>query len=140
VARLDPADEQRFFEGVTHASRFFMGDSDVHHALLELTRSLDEAGIPYAIIGALALGEYGYRRTTEDVDVLLTKEGLDAFKAAHLGRGYVERFAGSKNLRDTRHGVNIDVVIAGDYPGDGKPNPRRSPSAASALHCCHSRG
>jgi hypothetical protein len=36
-----------------------------------------------------------------------------------LGRGYVEKPAGSRSLRDTEAGV--DVVLAGEYPGDGKP-------------------
>ncbi len=110
-----------------------MGDSDLGQALAALTRALDDAGIPYAIIGALALNEYGYRRTTEDVDVLLTREGLAAFKQAYLGRGYVEKFPGSKGLRDPAHGVNIDVVLAGDYPGDGKPKPVRFPDPAVAA-------
>ncbi len=32
-------------------------------------------------------------------------------------------FAQSKNLRDTDGGVKIEFLIAGDYPGDGKPKP-----------------
>ncbi|HUH05688.1 MAG TPA: hypothetical protein VML75_27025 [Kofleriaceae bacterium] len=131
--RLDAQAEARFFASAEHASRFFMGDSDLHRALEELIRALDAARIPYAIIGALALGEYGYRRTTEDIDVLLTSDGLEAFKRAHLGRGYVEKFAGSRALRDTRHKVPIDVVLAGDYPGDGKPKPVCFPDPAEAA-------
>lgn len=42
---------------------------------------VDELGIPYAIAGALAANAHGHARTTEDVDVLLTREGLTAFKA-----------------------------------------------------------
>lgn len=40
-----------------------------------------------------------------------------------LGRGYVELFPGSKGLRDTIYGVEIDFVLSGDFPGDGKPKP-----------------
>ncbi len=75
-----------------------MAQSRVHRALRKLTQSLEQAGIPYAIVGAMALNEYGYRRVTEGVDVLLTMAGLTAFKAAYLGRGYVERFAGSRRV------------------------------------------
>lgn len=110
-----------------------MGESDVHQALERLVAALDDAGLPYALIGAMALNEYGYRRMTEDVDVLLSRESLAAFKQAHLGRGYVEKFAGSKGMRDTAAGVNIDVVLAGDYPGDGKPKPVRFPDPATAA-------
>jgi hypothetical protein len=130
MARLAPTDEARFFASVEYASKFLMGDSDLHQALARLTRALDDAGIPYAIIGALALGEYGYRRTTDDVDVLLTADGLRAFKQTYLGRGYVEKFAGSKGMRDTAAGVTVDVVLAGDYPGDGKPKSVRFPDPA----------
>ena len=64
---------------------------------------------------------------TTDVDVLLTPAGLARFKAKNLGLGYVERFAGSKGMRDTEHNVAIDVLIAGEYPGDGQPKPVRFP-------------
>ncbi|MBM3818099.1 MAG: hypothetical protein FJW14_03635 [Acidimicrobiia bacterium] len=98
-----------------------MGQAEVQKALEKLARTLDAGGIPYAIIGAMALNEFGYRRVTVDIDVLLTPEGLAAFKAANLGRGYKESFAGSRSVRDTEHGVDIDVVLAGSYPGDRKP-------------------
>jgi len=104
-----------------------MGEADVQHALLKLARLLDEAHIPYAVLGAMALNEYGYRRVTIDIDVLLTAEGLEAFRAMALGRGYVEKFPGSRGMRDTEHGVPIDVVVSGEYPGDGRPKPVRFP-------------
>ncbi len=115
--------ETRFWAGVADATRFFMGDADVQRALSRLIRTLDEASIPYAIAGVMALNEYGYRRVTTDVDVLLTRDGLEELKRRVLGRGYVEKFPGSKGLRDTEHGVAIDILIAGEFPGDGKPKP-----------------
>src|ERR1700733_2009390 len=80
-ALADPAREAEFWEGVRYAGRFFMGDADVHRALVKLTTVLDEAGIAYAIAGGMALNEYGYRRVTTDVDVLLTIEGLAECRA-----------------------------------------------------------
>jgi len=121
------------FDAAAHATRFFMNDADVHHALVKITRLLDEAKIPYALIGALALNEYGYRRVTVDVDLLLTREGLADFKARWLGLGYVEKFAGSRGMRDTANGVVVDIVLAGDYPGDGKPKPVRFPDPAEVA-------
>jgi hypothetical protein len=120
-------------EGAAYATRFFMREADVHRALEKVTRILDAEGIPYALIGALALNEYGYQRTTVDIDLLLTAEGLAAFKAAHLGRGYLEKFPGSRGLRDTETGVSIDVVLAGDFPGDGLPKPVAFPDPRSAA-------
>ena len=88
-SELKPASEARFWAGVAHATRFFKGDADVQRALSKLARLLDQAGIPYAVIGAMALNEYGYRRVTVDVDILLTREGLEALRAHALGHGYV---------------------------------------------------
>jgi hypothetical protein len=119
--RLPGDREQAFWSGVAEASRFFMGDSDVQRALEQLVRVLDEQQIPYAVIGAMALNEWGYRRVTVDVDILLSPEGLTRLKDSVLGRGYVEKFPGSRGLRDVENGVTIDVVLAGEYPGDGKP-------------------
>jgi hypothetical protein len=127
---LDPAAAKRFWDGVAESSRFFMGHADVQKALAKLVTALETLGIPYAIVGAMALNEFGHRRVTVDVDVLLTPEGLAAFKEAHLGRGYVEKFPGSRGLRDAEFGVNIDVVLTGHYPGDGKPKPIAFPDPA----------
>jgi len=100
-----------------------MGESKVHKALTQLVERLSALEIPYAIVGALALNAYGYLRATVDVNVLLTKDGLDRFKKANIGRGYLEKFPGSKGFRDTANEVPIDVVLAGDYPGNGEEKP-----------------
>lgn len=110
-----------------------MGEADVQKALAKLAQTLDAHQIPYAIIGAMALNEFGYRRTTVDVDVLLTSAGLAALRQHALGRGYVEKFPGSRGLRDTEHGVDIDIVLAGDFPGDGKPKPVAFPDPELAA-------
>lgn len=125
--------EDRFFAAAEEASRFFMGKADVHHALQKVARLLEVDGIPYAVIGALALNDYGYRRMTVDVDLLVTREGLKAFKEKHLGLGYIEKFPGSKGLKDTEHGVTIDFVFSGEYPGDGQPKPVVFPDPATAA-------
>jgi hypothetical protein len=127
---ITTAAEAEFFDGVRQAARFFMGEGDVQRALEMLAHRLEQLGIPYAIVGAMAMNEYRYRRVTEDVDVLLTREGLDRFKQHWLGRGYVEKFPGSRGLRDTENGVPIDVVLTGEYPGDGRSKPVVFPDPA----------
>jgi hypothetical protein len=131
--RLPGDREQAFWSGVAEASRFFMGDSDVLRALERLSGVLAELAIPYAVIGAMALNEWGYRRATVDVDILLTPGGLARLKHAVLGRGYVEKFPGSRGLRDAELGVTIDVVLSGEYPGDGKPKPVVFPDPEDAA-------
>ncbi|HVF59331.1 MAG TPA: hypothetical protein VNJ70_05915 [Thermoanaerobaculia bacterium] len=125
--------EAAFWAGVENAERFFRGEAGVQRALERLARLLDEKEIPYAVIGAMALNEWGYRRVTIGVDVLLAPEGWRALEAEALGRGYVEKFPGSRGLRDTEAGVNVDVVLAGEYPGDGKPKPVVFPDPAQAA-------
>lgn len=131
--RLDPEAEARFWENVRATGAFFMGTDPVHAALHRITSILDGMGLAYAVIGAMALNEYGYRRATVDVDVLLTEDSLARFKAAWLGRGYVEKFPGSRGVRDTENNVPIDFVIAGHYPGDGKPKAVRFPDPAHVV-------
>ena len=52
-------------------------------------------------------------------------------KEQWLGRGFVEKFPGSHGVRDSETGVSIDFLIAGHYPGDGRPKPVRFPDPAS---------
>ncbi len=133
TARAPSAGEVAFWEGVTYAGEFFMEGADVHRALVKLTRNLEERSIPYAIAGAMALNEYGYRRVTTDIDILLTAGGLAEFKSHVLGRGYLEKFPGSKGLRDTENGVNVDVLLAGEFPGDGRPKAVSFPDPAKVA-------
>src|SRR3954468_11266350 len=123
----------RFDAALENARRFFVGEADVQKGLRKLARLLDEEGIAYAIAGAMALNAYGYQRVTVDVDVLLTGAGLKAFQAKHLGRGYVQKVPQGRSMRDTENGVSIDVLIAGEYPGDGKPKPVAFPDPATAV-------
>ena len=130
---LDEAAEARFWDGLEAAGRFFMGEADVQKALEKLARTLDAHRIPYAIVDAMALNEFGYRRVTVDVDVLLTPAGLAELKKHTVGRGYVEKHPGSRGLRDPEHGVDIDIVLTGDYPGDGRPKAVAFPDPATAA-------
>ena len=115
------------------ASEFFMQRGNVNQALRDLARRLDEAGIPYAVLGAIALGQHGMPRMTMDIDVLLTPQGLAQFKARYLGRGYVPAFPGAeKTFRHGDTGVRIEVITTGEYPGDGLPKPVSFPDPQEA--------
>jgi hypothetical protein len=109
---------------------FFSGRSPVHLAAEGLARRLGELGIPFAVTGGFALGGYGYVRVTEDIDIVVRKPDWQRFKAAFVGLGYRERFAGSKGVVDTEHGVKVDVLFTGDFPGDGKPKSVAFPDPA----------
>jgi hypothetical protein len=40
-------------------------------------------------------------------------------------------------MRDTRHNVKIEVLLVGDFPGDGKPKPISFPDPAHAGFTDH---
>jgi len=98
--------------------------------LKALARRLDEEGIPFAIVDGLAVRHHGYVRFTENIDLLTTTEGLKLIHEKLVGRGFVRRARGlRKKLRETEHGVNIDVIVAGEPAGAGGspvvyPDPR----------------
>jgi hypothetical protein len=127
-----PAWEQRLWHGLAEGQAFFMGAGRINDAARAIVAVLEEEDIPYAIAGALALNAHGYERFTNDVDLLLTREGLVKLKARALGRGWVEKFAGSKGLRDAVRNVGIDILISGEYPGDGAAKPVAFPDPSVA--------
>lgn len=89
-----------------------------------LAERLASEGIPYAVVEGMALAAHGYVRMTLDVDILLSPDGLNLFREKLLGRGYVLDFPeAEKSFRDTETNVKIEVITAGEFPGDGLPKP-----------------
>ena len=85
------------FDATLHeAAEFFMNRGDVRATMKRLAARLSAEGIEYAILGAMALGQHGYVRMTEDVDVLVTRDGLSRFRKACVGRGYVGTHRGAR--------------------------------------------
>lgn len=114
-------------------SMHFDQNNAVHRALRRITARLTELGIPHAVVGGMALFFHGFRRFTEDVDILVTREGLAEIHRKLEGLGYVPPFEGSKQLRDTEMGVRIEFLVTGDYPGDGKPKPVAFPDPTQVV-------
>lgn len=129
-----PTYEQRLNENarwaLSEGSGHFEGKSAVQDTLLRLTVPLEALGIPYAVVGGMALFRHGHRRFTEDVDILLTEDGLRRVREALDGLGYVPPFAGNKHLRDAEAQVRIEFLVSGQFPGDGKPKPVAFPDSA----------
>ena len=127
-----PLPSDHLWHSLKEGSEFFQHEGDIYETLRRLVDELDENGLDYALIGGLALVAHGYRRFTEDVDILMTPEALQVFRERLLGRGYLPAFSGAtKTFRDTRTGVRIEVITTGEaYPGDGKPKPVAFPAPA----------
>ena len=110
----------------------FEEKSAVHQTLRKITRRLEGLGIPYAVVGGMALFLHGFRRFTEAVDLLVTLDGLKKIHRQLEGLGYLPPFSGSKHLRDTESGVRVAFLVTGEYPGDGKPKPVAFPDPEEA--------
>jgi hypothetical protein len=130
AARRTPEDSAALARNVDYCWRFFVGESEAQRALEKIVAILESEGIPYAVIGALALNQYGYRRVTVDVNLVMREENLQRFKRSWLGRGYAERVPGTGKLLDSELDVHIDVLSTGRFPGDDKPKPIAFPDPA----------
>lgn len=133
-----PADFQEILSSPTEAYaeglRFFMGKSLLNNALRRVALDLEAHGIDYTVIGAIALNQHGYRRFTEDIDLLLTKEGLERFREELVGLGYRPAFEGStKKFRTTAENVPVEIITSGEYPGDGLPKPVQFPDPSESF-------
>jgi hypothetical protein len=117
--KLDANLDWALREGSLH----FEEKNAVHDTLRRITRRLNELGIPYAVVGGMAMFAHGFRRFTDDVDLLVTRESMAKILEKLEGLGYVQPAGTSTKLRDTQSGVRIEFLITGGFPGDGKPKP-----------------
>lgn len=121
----------KMLEIAKRVDAFMMEQSPIHDTMRRLAKAFNDLEIAFAIAGAMAANAHGHRRTTADVDVLIRREDLLRFKEHWIGRGWLDLFEGSKGFKDTQNGVKVDVLIVGDYPGDGKPKPISFPTPES---------
>jgi hypothetical protein len=105
-----------FAWALREGSMHFEDESAVQKTLRRITERLDALGIPYAVAGGLALFFHGYRRFTEDVDILVTKADLVTIHNQLEGRGYLPPFEKSKHLRDTITGVKVEFLTTVAFP------------------------
>jgi hypothetical protein len=119
---MPPAQITSADEILREVDEFFMKAGPVHETLRKLAERLSKEKIEYAVIDGMALALHGFVRPTQDIDLLMTTEGLGSFHEQMVGRGYVLAFRGArKHFRDAETGVPIEIITAGEYPGDGKP-------------------
>ncbi len=92
----------------------------VDQALPAVREMLAAAGVPFKIVGGLAVVHHGYARTTEDIDLLVEagwSEALDARLAAY---GFARETP--HRLRHRPTGVAVHLLVAGEpMPRSGAP-------------------
>ena len=95
---------------------FFQNECEVQHSLRRLALRLNALGTNYAVVGGMALFLHGFRRYTENINILVTREGLPEVHHALLGNGYRLSRVNSSNLHDMENGVYIKFMVSGDVP------------------------
>jgi hypothetical protein len=122
----------RFWERLREIDLFFQKNDPVYQTLRRLVKRLERARIPYAVMGAMALNYHGARRTTDDVDVLLTPHGLERFRNELLPKFYKPVEGRPRRFVERKSGVLLDCLVTGRYPGSGKPGPFAFPDPVAA--------
>ena len=110
---------------------FFQGTDPVHKTMNRVAADLDKANIPYAVVGGMAVNAHRHRRTTDDLDILLTPEGLAAFRKQFIGQSFDTVPGRPRRFVDRGNAVTLDVLVTGMFPGSGKPGPIAYPDPAA---------
>jgi hypothetical protein len=125
-----PSKPLDFWTRLKAIDMFFEGRGREHQAMRRLVRNLKKVGVPYAIVGGMAVNAHGVERTTRDVDVLLTPEGFERFQQVFVGTDYDRVATRPRRLVDRRNGIIVDVLLTGRFPGTGRPGPIAFPDPA----------
>lgn len=102
---------------------FFQGKDPVHQTMRRAAHRLERVGIPYAVVGGMAVNAHRHQRTTADVDLLLTADGLAAFRQRFVGKNYARVPGHPVRFVDRTSGVTVDILVTGFFPGSGDPGP-----------------
>jgi hypothetical protein len=119
-----------FTKRLKEISMFFEKRSPQHKTMRRLARRLKKARIPYAIMGGMAVNAHGAERTTRDVDVLLTPEGLAQFRSEFVGKEYEQVEGRQRRFKERESGVTVDCLVTGGDPGFGGKAPFAFPDPA----------
>jgi ethanolamine ammonia-lyase small subunit len=102
--------ERQITIGEVSLERMQRAVEKVRDRLLRAAKAMEAANIPYAVVGGNAVAAWVARvdeaavRNTQDVDIMLRREDLEAAKAAMAQVGFVYR-----------HVKNIDLFLDGPH-------------------------
>jgi hypothetical protein len=112
-----------FTQRLKEIDLFFEGRGKEHKTLRRVVQNLEKAGIPYAVMGGMAVNAHKYERTTHDVDILITPQGLTEFCRRFVPKSYDPVQGRPRRFLDRRHQVTIDFLLTGLFPGSGARGP-----------------
>ena len=122
---------RRAWGRIKDVDMFFQKKDPVHKTMRRTIKNLEKANIPYALVGGMAVNLHGYRRTTNDVDFLLTPEGLAEFQKRFVPKHYEAIPRRPRRFTDRKNEVIVDFLVTGLYPGNGQPGPIAFPDPVS---------
>jgi hypothetical protein len=92
-----------------------LGNAPLWDAALTCHASLQEAGVPYAVAGGVAVCLHGYQRNTVDLDLVIRHEDQAAVKTAFTAAGFLWH-ADVAEFRNPA-GIQVQRQIPGDRAG-----------------------
>lgn len=96
----------------------------VRSAAERVSSALSSGQLPHAISGAVACNAYGHRRATQDVNLLVNVEELHSVCKVLQGGGWKPRYQAARRCWvDSFTQVAVDLLVSGEFPGDGLPKP-----------------
>ncbi len=107
-----------------------LANDSVQRSLRRLAKRLERAGVPYAVTGAMAVTYHGARPLTDDVEVLLTREGLERFRKELLPKFYHPVAGRRRRFVEKKSGLFVDCFVTGHFPGRRGPGPIPFPDPA----------
>jgi hypothetical protein len=120
------------WDRIKDVDMFFQKNDPVYKTMRRTIKNLEKAKIPYALVGGMAVNLHGHKRTTDDVDILLTMEGLAEFRKRFVPKHYATNDRLPRRFTDRKNEVTIDFLVTGLYPGSGQPGPIAYPDPTAA--------
>jgi hypothetical protein len=122
-----------FWQKLRELDMFFQGKDPVHQTMRRVAKRLERENIPYAVVGGMAVFIHEHRRATNDVDILLTPEGFEAFRQLFVPKNYGAVPGRPRRFVDRTSKITLDVLVTGKFPGSGKPGPIAYPDPATVA-------
>ena len=122
-----------FWERLRELDRFFQGRDAVHKTMRRAAARLERAGIPYAVVGGMAVKLHAHLQATDDVDILLTADGLEEFRRRYVPKHYAGVPYRPRRFVDRTHQVRLDVLLTGRLLGRNGAGPVGYPDPAAVA-------